>query len=114
MKLLVPPCVAAIRFCNKNVDPTAPVPSSVVNETACLAAYTACNTMSEIPYELTGKNPYDMKIPCEHGRLCYDFDMITTYLNTPAIQKQLGVSKKWGSGNMAVDLLFVSAGDWMI
>merc|ERR1712039_931769 len=82
--------------------------------TACLAAYDACNLMSEIPYELTGKNPYDMRIPCEHGRLCYDFDMITSYLNTKSVQQQLGVSKTWGSCNYAVNLLFVSAGDWMI
>lgn len=70
--------------------------------------------MSELPYELTGKNPYDMRIPCEHGRLCYDFDPITTYLNQESVQKALGVSKKWKSCNMAVNLLFVSAGDWMV
>lgn len=114
MKLLVPPCIAAIRFCNKGVDPTAPVPTSVLNETACMAAFTACNMMSELPYEVTGKNPYDMKIPCRHGRLCYDFDMITTYLHRADIKEQLGVSKSWQSCNMAVDLLFAYAGDWMI
>merc|ERR1712050_407143 len=112
MKAAVPGCIAAIHLCNKgSQDPTT---GGVLNATACLSAYTACNVMSEIPYELTGKNPYDMRIPCEHGRLCYDFDMITTYLNTQDVKKQLGVTKKWDSCNMAVDLLFVYAGDWMV
>lgn len=63
---------------------------------------------------------------CYYGRLCYDFDMIGTYLNKPEIQSaslggmpvlgslRLGVSKKWGSCNYAVDLSFVAAGDWLI
>merc|ERR1712050_78398 len=113
MKGLVPGCIAAIALCNRGVSPD-PTSGGILNATACLAAYDTCNLMSEMPYELTGKNPYDMRIPCEHGRLCYDFDMITIYLNTKEVQQQLGVSKKWGSCNMAVDLLFVSAGDWMI
>merc|ERR1712125_216950 len=91
-----------------------PSTGGIINATACLSAYDLCNVMSEIPYELTGKNPYDMRIPCEHGRLCYDFDMVTTYLNKQSVQQALGVSKKWGSCNMAVNLLFVTAGDWMI
>jgi len=112
MKAAVPACIAAIHLCNKgSKDPSA---GGFINATACLSAYDLCNLMSEIPYELTGKNPYDMRIPCEHGRLCYDFDMIGKYLNMQSVQKQLGVSKKWGSCNMAVDLLFVSAGDWML
>jgi len=107
MKALVPPCIAAIHECNKQG-------SGIINKTACLLAYELCNLMSEIPYELTGRNPYDMRIPCEHGRLCYDFRNITTYLNRKDVKQQLGVSKSWGSCNMAVDLLFVSAGDWMV
>lgn len=112
MKAAVPACIAAIHLCNKGShDPST---GGILNATACLSAYDLCNVMSEIPYELTGKNPYDMRIPCEHGRLCYDFDMIGTYLNKQSVQQALGVSKKWGSCNMAVNLLFVSAGDWMI
>jgi len=106
MKAIVPVCVAGITACNSGVGG--------VNRTACMAAYEACNLMSQIPYEATGRNPYDMRIPCEHGRLCYDFDMIGTYLNQREVQQQLGVSKHWGSCNMAVNLLFVEAGDWMV
>ena len=76
---------------------------------------------------------------CTYGRLCYDFDMIGTYLNKPEVQSEflgltnfsklkdtvseqlqaapwlrLGVKKKWGSCNMAVDLSFVAAGDWLV
>jgi len=58
-------------------------------------------------------NPYDQRIKCEHGNLCYDFDHITTYLNTKAVQADLGVNKKWGSCNYAVNMAFQYAGDWM-
>merc|ERR1719428_2811210 len=70
--------------------------------------------MSQIPYELTGKNPYDMRIPCGDSQLCYDFDRFTKWLNSKSVQQELGVSKIWQSCNRAVDLLFVSAGDWML
>lgn len=113
MKIMVPACILGIQACNKGVSPD-PQTGGILNKTACLIAYDLCNMMSEIPYELTGKNPYDMRIPCEHGRLCYDFDMITTYLNKADVKQQLGVTKSWGSCNMAVNLLFVSAGDWLI
>ncbi|CAJ1335036.1 unnamed protein product [Effrenium voratum] len=113
MKGLVPICELGIVACNRGVDPD-PTSGGVVNATACFAAYDACNFMAIMPYELTGKNPYDMRIPCSHGKLCYDFDMIGTYLNKPEVQQQLGVSKKWGSCNYVVDLSFVTAGDWLV
>lgn len=106
MKVATPACIAAIALCNKNI--------LVINATACEAAYLACNVVSIIPYKATFKNPYDMRIKCEHGALCYDFDMIRKYLNTKEVQAQLGVSKRWGACSHAVDLLFVSAGDWMV
>ncbi|CAK0811744.1 unnamed protein product [Prorocentrum cordatum] len=55
-----------------------------------------------------------MRLPCEHGLLCYDFGMIAAYLNGPEVQKQLGVSRHWESCNMMVDVQFVQAGDWMV
>jgi len=112
-KAMLPACELGIAACNRGVDPD-PTTGGVVNATACLAAYDACNLMGLIPYELTGKNPYDMRIPCQHGRLCYDFDMIGAYLNRPEVQSALGVKKKWGSCNYAVDISFVTAGDWLI
>ncbi|CAK9001207.1 unnamed protein product [Durusdinium trenchii] len=112
-KGLVPACELGIVACNRGVDPD-PTSGGVVNASACFAAYDACNFMAIMPYELTGKNPYDMRKMCTHGRLCYDFDMIGTYLNKPEVQTQLGVQKKWGSCNYAVDLSFVAAGDWLL
>jgi len=111
MKAMVPPCIAAIHYCNKGFNTAS---GAVYNATACLAAYDLCNLMSQIPYELTGKNPYNMNIPCEHGRLCYDFDMIGKYLNSPEVKAELGVTKTWGSCNYAVNLLFAANGDWMV
>jgi len=62
MKGLTPACIAGISQCNKGQN-------GAINATACLAAYDGCNFMSQIPYELTGKNPYNMELKCEHGRL---------------------------------------------
>jgi len=103
MNLAMPACTAAIHQCNSNT----------ANATACLAASEGCNLITQIPYRLTGKNPYDMRIPCEHGNLCYDFSMVETYLNSDSVKADLGVNGKWESCNMAVNLLFQTAGDWM-
>jgi cathepsin A (carboxypeptidase C) len=105
MKAATPACVASIKACN---DPS----SKNVTQT-CLASYEGCNLMSQIPYQASGKNPYDMRIKCQVPPLCYDFSNVETYLNNADIQKTLGVSKKWGSCNKAVTLLFAYAGDWM-
>ena len=43
---------------------------------------------SSIHFPLPGKNPYDMRRLCTYGRLCYDFDMIGTYLNKPEVQTE--------------------------
>jgi carboxypeptidase C (cathepsin A) len=108
MKAATPGCIAAIHACNADAS------INGLNNTACNGAFETCNLMAQIPYEATGKNVYDMRIPCEHGRLCYDFDMITTYLNSKDVQSKLGVHGKWGSCNMAVNMLFQAAGDWMV
>jgi len=113
MMATLPACELGIAACNRGVDPD-PQGGGIVNASACVAAYDLCAMSSIYPYQLTGKNPYDMRIPCDHGRLCYDFDMIGTYLNRPEVQSELGVKKKWGSCNYAVDLSFVVAGDWLI
>jgi len=101
MKTATPVCTAAIATCN------AGVPGS------CIAAVDACNLPLIIPYQASGKNVYDMRIPCEHGKLCYDFDSVATYLNTKEIQAQLGGTGTWGSCNTVVTLAFQTAGDYM-
>mmetsp|Transcript_94422 Transcript_94422/g.243860 ORF Transcript_94422/g.243860 Transcript_94422/m.243860 type:complete len:218 (-) Transcript_94422:219-872(-) len=92
-------CTAAIGECNS------------LGGIACTAAYATCNYGEMVPYQLTGMNPYDMRIKCEHGHLCYDFDHVTKFLNSVEVREQLGVTKKWGSCNMLVNALFQQ--DWM-
>ncbi|CAE7153041.1 CBP3, partial [Symbiodinium pilosum] len=87
MKAASVPCVKQIASCNAGDD------------NACSTAYAMCNYGELIPYQLTGYNPYDMRIKCEKPPLCYDFGAVETFLNDKATQEQLGVSKKWGSCN---------------
>lgn len=105
MKAATPGCTKAIHECNSGTGN---------NTQQCISAFETCNVMAQLPYKLTGKNPYDMRIPCEHGNLCYDFDMITKYLNSKSTQSELGVHGTWQSCNMAVNLRFELAGDWMV
>ena len=37
-----------------------------------------------------------MRSMCKYGRLCYDFDMIGTYLNKPDVQSELRGLRGWG------------------
>merc|ERR1712151_880720 len=105
MKAAVGPCTAAIRKCNDA--------NSSLAGAACSTAFVVCNYGENIPYQLTGYNPYDMRIKCEKPPLCYDFDKVETFLNTPSVQKALGVKKTWTSCNKAVTIAFAYAGDWM-
>merc|ERR1712137_364518 len=89
MKAATPACVASIKACNK--------PGGLNTTETCLASYEGCNLMSQIPYEATGKNPYDMRIKCAVPPLCYDFSNVQKYLNNADVQKALGVKKSWGS-----------------
>ncbi|CAE7260186.1 SCPL48 [Symbiodinium natans] len=99
MKAASIPCVKQIASCNAGDD------------NACTTAYALCNYGELIPYQLTGHNPYDMRIKCEKPPLCYDFSAVEDFLNDKDTQAQLGVSKKWGSCNRIVNLAFQH--DWM-
>lgn len=81
---------------------------------ACEAAYTYCNLFETTPYYNTGRNPYDIRIPCGDSDLCYNFTNVETFLNLPSTRQALHVSdevKTWETCNTAVDVMF--AGDWM-
>ncbi|KAL6074662.1 Carboxypeptidase [Balamuthia mandrillaris] len=57
-------------------------------------------------------NPYNWKIPCEHGNLCYDFDAVIKFLAQPSVKKELGVEgHDWSTCNMAVHTYLL--GDWI-
>jgi hypothetical protein len=78
------PCVAAIAACNANISGS------------CLVATDTCNLGLEIPYTLTGMNPYDMREKCKVPPLCYDFSNVGKYLARPEVVAALGVGKrKW-------------------
>jgi len=98
MTAAIPTCISSIHKCQSS-------------STACTIAYTICNMAEVSPVTNTGINPYDMRIPCSDGSLCYNFTNIDVYLNRADVQAQLGVSKKWESCNMDVNRMF--EGDWM-
>jgi len=99
MKVAAPACISAIQRCQ-------------TNSLDCSVAFVVCNMAEVSPVTQTGINPYDLRIKCEYGNLCYNFTNVDVYLNTPAIQQALGVSKKWVSCNMIVNEMF--RGDWMM
>jgi hypothetical protein len=94
-------CLPAIAACN--------------NDTAvCALAQSICNNGQIGPYEATGLNPYDFRIPCEVPGLCYDESAVTAFFNDPAIQKALAVdthATTWATCNYNVNGAFAS--DWM-
>jgi cathepsin A (carboxypeptidase C) len=95
------PCTLAIKNCQTNA-------------TACLTATEVCNLGLLEPYQLTGRNVYDMRIPCEVPPLCYDFSNVGIYLARPDVQATLGVAgHKWSDCNHAVAIAFELSGDWM-
>ena len=73
MRAGVAPCTALIHECNAGIP--------VISEESCLGAFIVCNYAEQIPYQLSGYNPYDMRIKCEKFPLCYDFSNVETYLN---------------------------------
>lgn len=100
MRLGSGPCVAAIRRCNDA--------NSSLQGAACTAAFTACTYSQNAPYQLTGYNPYDMRIKCDKPPLCYDFSLEENYLNTPEVQQAIGATKKWASCNLLVNKAFTN------
>ncbi|KAJ2306329.1 hypothetical protein IWW55_001508, partial [Coemansia sp. RSA 2706] len=84
------------------------------NSIACYPAEMYCNQML-INYQRSGANPYDVRIPCEGGNLCYPIMAdIDAYLNNPEVQKELGSDvSKFESCSQSVYTGFMLSGDWM-
>ncbi|GMH41122.1 hypothetical protein BSKO_09032 [Bryopsis sp. KO-2023] len=63
---------------------------------ACYDAAEECNLVNWDP--VIDANPdinyYDIRKKCA-GSLCYDYSLITKFLNDPGVQKILGVHKRW-------------------
>jgi len=96
-----PKCIEMIKECNTQGFPKA----------KCVSALGYCNSVLMMPYRLSGYNVYDMRKLCGPNPLCYDFSDVDAYLNSPEVQRALGVNKKWESCNMEVNQMM--AGDWM-
>jgi cathepsin A (carboxypeptidase C) len=90
------PCVKTIQACNAG------------SSEACAGAFVLCNYAEQIPYQLTGMNPYDMRIKCEVPPLCYNFSGMNKWLNQADVQAALGVNKQWQDCNMLVNKMFMT------
>eukprot|EP00698_Gefionella_okellyi_P009143 TRINITY_DN22_c0_g1_i1.p1 TRINITY_DN22_c0_g1~~TRINITY_DN22_c0_g1_i1.p1 ORF type:complete len:430 (+),score=98.25 TRINITY_DN22_c0_g1_i1:62-1351(+) len=78
-----------------------------------IIALDVCQGMVEaILAEAGNINVYDIRKKCEYPPLCYNFDDVTTLLNSPAIEEALGTTgRKWKACNMEVHTLLL--GDWI-
>ena len=80
----------------------------------CSFAFETCTSSQLGPFENTGLNVYDVRIPCKVPGLCYDFSKATAFLNRADVQQSLGVAAEgitWQSCNMQVNQMF--GNDWM-
>lgn len=101
MEAAVPICVKMIQTCQTNV-------------TACVEAIDVCNIGELLPYQATGLNPYDMRVPCAVPPLCYDFSNVATYLKRKDVTDQLGTTgRRWSDCNREIAMMFELSGDWM-
>jgi cathepsin A (carboxypeptidase C) len=107
METIVPKCVALIHQCNSG--------DSIIDTFACQTAFLVCNAGLTSPYQMTGLNPYDIRIPCEKPPLCYDFSNVQEFLNLQSTRKALNVDEKhshsWDSCNFGINMKFHT--DWM-
>ena len=83
---------------------------------SCVPAAIYCNNAIIGPYQRTGQNPYDVRVPCEDGSLCYSqLTWISKWLNKPEVMEALGVEVASYDGcNFDVNRNFLFTGDWMM
>jgi cathepsin A (carboxypeptidase C) len=82
----------------------------------CVPAYLYCTNAMVIPYTNTGRNPYDIRDPCQGGEdLCYaEITYATKYLNREDVIEAIGSEvHEYGSCNWKVNREFMLTGDWM-
>jgi len=106
MQKAVPGCVSAIKKCNDGSGPVAKL--------SCAYAYETCNAALMEPYQMTGMNPYDMRVKCAKPPLCYDFSGVGKFLERTDVRAALNIradAGTWQSCNFKVNHMFM--GDWM-
>ncbi|KAG9254879.1 Alpha/Beta hydrolase protein [Emericellopsis atlantica] len=82
----------------------------------CVPAHLYCNNALILPYTRSGRNPYDIRDPCEdEANLCYTgIKYVTDYLNQPEVIEAVGSEvDHYGSCNWDVNRDFTLTGDWM-
>lgn len=89
----------------------------------CFDAVEFCLANLETPYFRSGRNPYDIRKPCEKADVmeCSSYDHVRTYLNSPEVLTAMGVdttrSKAWRecdpgvSAGLAMDQMISFADD---
>jgi len=103
---IVPRCTELIHTCNNG--------ESVIDKFACQTAFLVCNAGLTSPYQMTGLNPYDIRIKCAVPPLCYDFSNVKNWLNLDTVQKALNVHDRphqWESCDFGINMKFRE--DWM-
>ena len=100
----LPRCLSLIESCYNSESVWSCVPASIY-----------CNNAILAPYQRTGQNPYDVRIPCNDGNLCYgELSYITKWLNQKSVMKALGVEvESYDSCNFDINRNFLFQGDWM-
>ncbi|CAN8096706.1 unnamed protein product [Discula destructiva] len=83
---------------------------------SCVPASIYCNNQMIGAYQQSGRNPYDVRIDCEGGSLCYPgLAPIDKYLNQKDVMEALGVETvdTYDSCNFDINRNFLFNGDWM-
>lgn len=104
MESSLPRCQALIKACYESNSIWSCVPASIY-----------CNNALIGPYQQTGTNPYDIRVPCGQSTLCYtELDWVSEWLNQPKVLKALGVEVDgYDACNFDVNRNFLLSGDWM-
>ncbi|KAL1957548.1 hypothetical protein VTO42DRAFT_5775 [Malbranchea cinnamomea] len=100
----LPRCLSMIESCYSSESAWVCVPASIY-----------CNNALIGPYQRTGQNPYDVRVPCEDGNLCYhQLGSISEWLNKRSVMDALGAEvDSYDSCNMDINRNFLFHGDWM-
>lgn len=83
---------------------------------ACVPASIYCNNAMMGPFQKTGLNVYDMRVPCKDPEnMCYTgMSWVSQYLNQDHVMQELGVEvSSYESCNLDMNRDFLFHGDWM-
>eukprot|EP00761_Pharyngomonas_kirbyi_P011448 gb/GECH01011473.1/.p1 GENE.gb/GECH01011473.1/~~gb/GECH01011473.1/.p1 ORF type:complete len:429 (+),score=77.96 gb/GECH01011473.1/:1-1287(+) len=97
------------RSVNRSVDSC----QKYIKEQNWTLAQLYCNNIESKILNAAGNiNVYNIKEKCKHKPLCYDFDNVIKYLNTPSVKQRIGARSdiKWETCNMNVHSKLMT--DW--